>query len=163
MKTSSQHTPFRYALTVFSCAVLTLILLAPVSHARITKCVDKSGKVVGYGSDCPSGTRSEQMDIRSTPAAVPATAGKSVAEQEAEFRKRQMEKQEAQSKSEKQAADKELRAHACDNARSYLKTLQSGTRILRTDPNTGERVVLGEEEHRKETISAQRNVDANCK
>jgi len=163
MNTSPKHTTFRRALAAASVVTLTGILLAPAGYAQVSKCIDKGGKVVGYASECPSGTRVEQMNIRSAPAAAPATAGKTLAEREADFRKRQMEKQEAQGKTDKQAADNEARARACDSARSYLKTLQSGTRVVRADPTTGERTFLGDDDYPKEMATAQRAVEANCK
>ena len=74
-----------------------------------------------------------------------------------------MERQESQSKADKVAADQEARTQACDSARSYLKSLQSGMRIVRTDPNTGERIVLDDAGHARETDAAQRAVSASCK
>jgi hypothetical protein len=103
------------------------------------------------------------MNIRSAPAAPSSNGGKSIAEQEADFRKRQIEKQDAQAKADKRASDSVERQRACDSARSYLKTLQSGMRVARTDPKTGERVFLGDDERPRELESAQRAVDANCK
>lgn len=132
-------------------------------HAQIYKCVDAGGKVIGYASQCPPGSESQATAIRSAPAASPAPAGRSLAEQEAEFRKRRLEQQDAQAKSEKLAADQQARARACEDARSYLKSLQSGVRIVRTDPNTGERAVLDEAGYARETAAAQSAVSANCK
>ena len=156
-------------------AFALLVLAAPAVHAQINKCYDGRGKVVAYGSECPAGTRSEATNIGNSPrtpapdaaARQPATkrasGPKSIAEQEAEFRKRQAEKQEAQAKADKEAAAKQARARACDSAQSYLKSLQSGMRIVRTDPKTGERVVFTDADYARETASAQRAVDANCK
>lgn len=148
-------------------------LAAPYGYAQVNKCVDAAGKVVGYGSDCPSGTKAEATNIRNVPSApAPGTAKpsttqssapKTLAEQEADFRKRQTEKQEAQAKTDKLAAEREARTRACENSRSYLKSLQSGTRITKTDPKTGERSVFEDADYARETVSAQRAVDANCK
>jgi hypothetical protein len=74
-----------------------------------------------------------------------------------------MEKQESQAKADKLAADQQARAQACDSARSYLKSLQSGMRVVRTDPNTGERIVLDDASRARETDAAQRAVSASCK
>jgi hypothetical protein len=146
-------------------AVLLLALAAvPQAHAQIKKCLDPSGKVVSYGNECPPGTRSADTGIRSTPAPVAAPSKeKSLAERDAEFRKRQIEQQEAQSKEAKLAADEEARRRSCDNARSYLKGLESGARLVRTDPNTGERVFLEDAERAREMAAAQKAVEANCK
>lgn len=161
----------------FCGTVLTLaaVLAAPGAVAQVNKCLDGSGKVVGYGSECPAGTRSEATSIRNAPTAPAPGAGsksssaanasgpKTIAEQEADFRKRQMEKQEAQAKADKAAADQQARATACENARSYLKSLQSGTRMVRTDPKTGERAFFEEADYARETARVQRAVDQNCK
>lgn len=137
---------------------------APYSYGQINKCLDASGKVVGYATFCPEGTQAERLGIRDTPATSAApSAEKSLAEQDAEFRKRQIEEQQAQAKAAQQKAAQEERAEACDSARSYLKTLQSGARIMRTDPNTGERSYLTDAEYPAEIAKAQRAVDANCK
>lgn len=148
---------------VASLFVAGIFMAAPEASAQIKKCVDGSGKVVGYGSDCPAGTREEATGIRNAPSSPATVTGRSIAEQDADFRKRQMEKQAAQAKADKAAANNEERARACDSARSYLKTLQSGMRIVRTDPNTGERVYLSETDYPKEMAAAQHAVDANCK
>jgi hypothetical protein len=155
------------SIAIFGVAVLA----AAPAGAQVNKCVDRAGKVVGYASECPAGTKSEATNIRNTPSAsaagtassASASTGNSIAEQEAGFRKRQMEKQESQAKAGKLAADQQARTQACDSARSYLKSLQSGVRIVRTDPNTGERIVLDDASHAKETDAAQRAVSANCK
>lgn len=139
-----------------------MIIAAPGVHAQVNRCLDANGKVVGYGSQCPPGTRQETTGIRNAPSA-PTSSSRSIAEQDAEFRKRQIEKQDAQAKAEKSAARQEERTRACDSARSYLKTLQSGMRVARMDPNTGERVFLGDEDRAREMTTAQRAVDANCR
>jgi hypothetical protein len=143
-------------------SMLAATIAAPAAHAQVNKCLDASGKVVGYGSQCPPGTRQETTGIRNAPSA-PASSSRSIAEQEAEFRKRQIEKQDAEAKAEKSAARREERTRACDSARSYFKTLQSGMRVARTDPNTGERVFLGDGDRAREMATAQRAVDANCR
>ncbi len=134
-----------------------------VAYAQVNKCVDSSGRVVGYGSECPAGTRPEATGIRSSPPAAGPAAPKSMAEQEAEFRKRQIEKREAEAKAEKLAADDKARAGNCESARSYLKSLKTGLRITRTDPNTGEHTVLGDADYPREVAKAQRAIEANCK
>ena len=157
-RNGSRHILFLWA------AGLAAMLGAASAPAQVNKCLDANGKVVGYGSQCPPGTRSEATNIRSAPApSASPGAAKSIAEQEADFRKRQVEKQDAQAKADKRASEDSEKKRACDSARSYLKTLQSGMRVARTDPNTGERVYLGDDERAREMDSAQRAVDTNCK
>jgi hypothetical protein len=152
-------------------AVAVMMMLPALSSAQINKCVDKSGKVVGYGNECPAGTRSEASGVKSSPAPAAAESAKgaapgpqkSLAERDAEFRKRQVEKQEADAKAAKTAAADEQNRSACEASRNYLKALQSGQRITRTDPKSGERIYLDDSEYPKETARVQQQIQANCK
>lgn len=141
-----------------------MVLLSGTAYGQLLKCVDKSGRVE-YANVCPPGARQEQTGIKNTPASAesPATPQKSLAEREAEFRKRQTEQQEAQAKQDKKMAENQQMQRACEDSRAYLKSLQSGNRIARTDPKTGERVFLEDKDYAGETASAQRLVDTNCK
>lgn len=143
--------------------VALLVMLAPgLAAAQVNKCVDASGKVVGYGSECPPGARPEKMDIRSAPPSG-APAQKSAAERDADFRKRQIERKEAEAKAEKKAADSAEQKRACSDAQSYLKGLQEKQRIPRIDPKTGERTYLQDAEYPKEIARAQQIIASNCK
>src|SRR5688572_8411019 len=126
--------------TIFAMLLLTpLVWLLPgAAAAQVNKCLDASGKVVAYGSECPAGTRSEQTNIKNAPTPAGAGSQKSVAERDADFRKRQMEKQEAATKADQKSAEAAQRKTACDSSRAYLKQLQERQRITRTDPKTGE-------------------------
>ena len=154
-------------------AVLLTLIVSSAGAAQINKCMDKSGKVVGYANECPAGTRSEGVDVKASPAPAPAPAvtpagatppqPKSLAERDADFRKRQTEKQEADAKAEKKSAEAEQRKRACEQSQGYLKALQEGQRITSVDPKTGERKFLSEADYPKEIAEAQRSVAANCK
>lgn len=140
-----------------------LVLLSGTAYGQVLKCVDGSGKLVEFASVCPPGTKAQATGIRNTPDAASATPQKSIAERDAEFRKRQIEQREALAKQEKKSEETEQRQRYCENARSNLKSLQSGYRIARTDPKTGERIFLEDEDYAKEIANAQRAVEANCK
>jgi len=86
--------------------IALLIMLAPVAaHGQLLKCVGTDGKVE-YASQCPPDTREIQTGIRNVPsAAPPAAAQKSLAEREADFRKRQTEGAEALQKDDKKTAE----------------------------------------------------------
>ena len=143
--------------------IALLMLLAPgLAAAQVNKCFDASGKVVAYGAECPAGTRSEQTAIKNAPAQS-APAQKSLAERDADFRKRQMEKQEAEAKAEKKGAETAQRRKACEDAQGYVKTLQTGQRIRTTDPKTGERGYLSDADYPKEMARAQKQVADTCK
>jgi hypothetical protein len=151
-----------------------ILMLSPLAvHAQMLKCISKDGKVE-YAAQCPAGTKEQQTGIKSTPAA-PTTSDKgsdkgadkskpkSVTEQEADFKKRQVEKAEAEGKQQKEAAEAAQRKRACDEARSYLAGLESGARVTRNDPKTGERVFLEDAARAQEVQRAQQSVQANCK
>lgn len=144
-------------------AALLLSLAPLLAAAQVNKCLDSAGKVVGYANECPPGTRSEQTGIRNAPAAPSASTEKSFAERDADFRKRQLEQKEAAEKAEKKTAETRERKEACENSQAYLKNLQSGQRIRKTDPRTGETSYLADGEYPKEIAAAQKAVTANCK
>jgi hypothetical protein len=133
------------------------------AHGQLLKCVGADGRVE-YASECPSGTKGVETGIRNTPSDLPSPAQqKSLAEREADFRKRQLESAEARQKDEKKATETQERQAACEQARTYLKSLQVGNRISRVDPKTGERVFLEDPDRPAEIARAQRSVDGNCK
>lgn len=147
--------------------VIAMLVMSAGAHAQLLKCVNKDGRVE-YANQCPPGSKEQSTGIKSTapaPAAAPSGAAgqKSLAERDAEFRKRQMEKQEAEAKEAKKAAEDTQRKRACEDARAYLKNLQAGNRVVKYDPKTGERIFLEDAQYGPEMASAQRSIDANCK
>ncbi|MGH8641617.1 MAG: hypothetical protein ACRET6_07890 [Burkholderiales bacterium] len=86
-----------------------------------------------------------------------------MAEREADFRKRQTEGAESRQKAETKAAEAAQRREACERAQTYLRSLQEGQRIARTDPKTGERVFLEDADRTAETARARSVADSNCK
>lgn len=143
---------------------LVLLMILPLAaHGQLLKCISPDGKVE-YASECPAGAKEVQTGIRNAPSASPSPPQqKSIAEREADFRKRQIEGAEASQKDEKKAAENQERQAACEQARTYLKSLQVGNRISRVDPKTGERVFLEDPDRPAEIARAQRSVDGNCK
>ena len=153
-----------------------LILLSNVTaQAQILKCVGKDGKIE-FATSCPPGTKQQETGVSSRPAPAAAPAKddkggkgadkgtpKSLADQDADYRKRQAEQKEAAAKSDKAAADDARRKQACDDARSYRKRLEDRQRTTRTDPNTGERVFFEEQDFVRETAAAERTIAENCK
>jgi len=143
-------------------AAILFVLTPMCAAAQVNRCMDANEKVVGYAAECPSGTRAERTTIKSAPGAAASTP-KSLAEREADFRKRQLEKQEADVKAEKKIVEADDRKRACEDSRSYLKALQDRVRIVRADPKTGERVYLSDSEYPQELARAQRAVAQSCK
>lgn len=142
-----------------------MMLLAPLAaHGQLLKCVGKDGKVE-YAAQCPPGTKPQQTGIKSAPGGPPPlkSSQKSAAELEADFKKRQTEQAESQAKQEKEAAEKAQRQRACEEARNYLAGLESGARVTKIDPKTGERLFLEDAGRAQELARARESVQANCK
>lgn len=143
--------------------LVVAMLAAPLAaQAQIMKCVGAGGKVE-FAATCPPGTKAENTGIRNAPAAAPSAPQKSLVERDAEFRKRQLEQQESAKKSEEKNQETADRKQNCETAQAYLRSLQSGNRIGKTDPKTGERVFLEDADRSAENARAQRAVDTNCK
>lgn len=145
--------------------LLALSTLTVSAQAQIMKCVGAGGRVE-FASSCPPGTKAENTGIRNAPSpasAAPASPQKTLGEKDADFRKRQIEQQESAKKAAEKAQENADRSQNCENAQNYLRGLQSGARIGKTDPKTGERVFLEDAERESEIARAQRAVDTNCK
>ena len=149
---------------------LAASLFVTAAHGQLLKCVGKDGRVE-YAAQCPAGTREQSTGIKNTPAPAPPAAPsgtaapkqQSLTERDADFRKRQTELREAEAKEAKKTAEVAQRQRACEDSRSYLKSLQAGNRVARIDPKTGERVYLEDAQYAGEIAAAQKVVDTNCK
>ena len=142
------------------------MLLAGAAAGQIMECVDAKGNKE-YAKVCPPGTVKETKLIKggvgASSSGAAAPAGKSLSERDAEFRKRNLERQEAAAKAEKESAEAKDAERNCEEARSQLKGLQEGLRIARTDPNTGERSFVEDKDRPAEIANAQKTVDSWCK
>jgi hypothetical protein len=145
--------------------LITMLLLSTAAHGQLLKCIGKDGRVE-YANQCAPGSKAQDTGIKSSSPSAPSDTGgaqKSLAERDAEFRKRQIDKQEAEAKEGKKTAENEQRKRACDDARAYLKNLEARNRVVKFDPKTGERIYLEEAQYASETAAAQRSIEANCK
>lgn len=139
------------------------ILAAGAAAGQVLECVDAKGKKE-YAQTCPPGTVKENKMMKSSAGGgAPGAAAKSLAEREAGFRKRTMERQEADAKAAKEQAESKIAGRNCTDARAQLKQLQDGQRIARTDPNTGERSFLTDAERPSEIANARKAVASWCK
>jgi len=151
-------------------ALAALLLLAAVAaHAQIYKWQDENNKTV-ISDRPPPGKARQQKAIDADPAvAAPAQAaapnaetGKTMADRELEFRKRQKEAKDAAEKTEKEQRAAAQRKESCEAARSTLRTLESGQRVSIRDEK-GERQVLEDAQREQQIANARRSVEANCK
>jgi hypothetical protein len=93
-------------------------------------------------------------------AASPAAAA-SVADRELEFRKRRLEKAEAERKAAGDAAKAKQVAAACEDARSELRALESGVRMSRVNER-GEREVIDEDQRAARLDATRRTAREHC-
>ncbi len=149
------------------CIMLAWLLVAAPAAAQMYKWVDKDGKV-RYGDTPPLGTKATLMRGAASAASAPAPAGKaagkgalSPAEQEKEYRQRQEEARKASDKVQQDQQAKSERNEGCERSQEYLRTLESGQRIARSNPN-GERYYLTEDQVAQETAKARAAVAKAC-
>lgn len=104
---------------------------------------------------------SSTQDGGETAVAAPARTEPTIAEKNAEFRKRKAEQAEKEKKAAEEAQRAADNAKNCERAKDYQRLLDSGERIARTDKN-GERSFLSDEQRAQESRENKRNL-AECK
>jgi len=150
---------------------LIALAMAGAAHAQLYKWVDKDGKT-RYGDTPPPGAKATVMSAPasgSAPAAAPAGApGKDAkkgpltpAEQEQDYRRRQLEAKKASEKDERESKDKAARQEACAQASEAVRTMETGQRISRVNA-AGERYFVGDDEVAQELAKARQAQQKNC-
>jgi Domain of unknown function (DUF4124) len=148
------------------------LAFAAVASAQLYRWVDKDGRVHYTATPPPAGTQSRTL---SAPTAAPAADAPPAeaeskdapkgpltpAEQEQEFRKRQLEAQKAREKEAQSAKDTEAKQQNCVRARGALATFESGQRVTRTNAQ-GERYYLDDDARARETDAARQAVRDWC-
>ena len=150
---------------------LLAALAAGGAQAQIKCWTDVNGKR-GCGDTPPPGAK--VTTVRGTTSAEPAPApaaakdGKDEkkgpltnAEKEKAYRERQEEAQKLAAKAEKERQDKATRNEGCERTREYLRTLESGQRVARTNPS-GERYYLDEAAVAQEVAKARETMQKAC-
>ena len=152
---------------------LAFTAAAGAAQAQI-KCWNEGGKRV-CGDTPPPGAKVTTLrgsGSAEEPAPAPASkdaAGKDAkkgpltpSEQEQEYRKRQIDSQKAAAKSadEKRIADN--KRDNCARAREALAQLESGQRIMRVNPTTGERYFMEDAQIAQELVKARQVAQESC-
>lgn len=152
-------------------------LLAP-AHAQWIWRDEKGNKVI---SDTPPPPDVKAADIlrqpaaallppEGEPAAAPgqaparpqaAPARKTIADQEMEFRKRQQERDKAEAKQAADEARTARQAEECQRARGYVRALEDGTPLVRTESD-GSRNFLDDEQRAAEMKRAREAMGQLC-
>lgn len=143
----------------------TLTIWAAAASAQIVECTDAKGAKL-YTQQCPPGTVKEREVVKGgqyVPQDTSSSPQKSLDVQAAEFRKRQMEREEAEAKTAKEQAEAADAERNCNDARAQLKAIEDGQRIGKFDPDTGERAILGDDERAAEIERARNTVEQWCK
>ncbi len=134
---------------LFGCA---LVAALPV-QAAMYKWTDANGRVV-YSDQPPPGNVKSEIVGAPPPPANPS-ALKDMASQDGEFKKRQLDRTEAEKKAEKDKSLASRRQDLCLVVRGKIKELSGGQVGVFKYNDKGERVFLSEEERRKEIETNQ--------
>jgi hypothetical protein len=154
--------------------VFAALSFAHQAFAQQYKWVDKDGKTQ-YGDTPPPGAKATPLKGPGAPAGAAGAESKGAAkdakaaakgpltpgEQDAEFRKRQLEAQKAREKDAQTAQDRESKRANCANAQEQVRALESGQRISRTDAK-GERYYIDDEQRVAEIARARKAASEWC-
>lgn len=158
--------------------LVSMLVFTALASAQMYRWVDKDGRVHYTATPPPPGVKARTLQAPAAPAPATDEAAKddaakdagakdarkgplTPAEQEQEFRKRQLEAQKAREKEALAAKDAEIKQENCRRARESLATFESGQRISRTNAQ-GERYYLDDDARARETDAARRAVQDWC-
>jgi hypothetical protein len=115
-------------------------------------------------TDAQAATATEVPRDGGAPAAntKAASAAPSLNDRELDYRKRRLERADAERKAAETAAQAKRQAAACDDARAEIRALESGQRIARVDER-GERQILDDTQRASRLDAARQSVQENCK
>lgn len=149
-------------------AVFMLLTFSLASSTELHRWIDADGRI-HYSDQAPSGFFKDQKVLPARhAAAAPASergsnsaAPKTLVEKELEFRKRLIEADEAQIERGKELAAENEATQNCTLARSNLKNLRDGGRLVRYDEN-GERAFLTDREREARAEETEKAVAQWC-
>lgn len=153
--------------------ILALSVASGAVQAQI-KCWNEGGRRV-CGDTPPPGAKVTTLrgpasgQAEPAPAAAAKDGAKAAkkgpltpAEQEQEYRKRQDESAKASAKAAEEKRNAEAKKANCAQARQALVELESGLRISRINPTTGERYFLEESQIAQEAGKAREAIRSAC-
>lgn len=148
--------------------IVSMLALATIAQAGVTRWVDAEGKV-HYSDQPPPPTAKSQktLDLKASPAlpiAAPDSKGgeKSLAEKDLESRKRRVQAEETAAKQARDQEEAKSKKANCEQARNQLQALQEGQRIAKFNEK-GERVFLEDSDRAQAIEAAKKTVDSWCK
>jgi hypothetical protein len=132
----------------------------------------KPGDVLRQPTLAPATSSTDSPEVAAPPAGNPtapaaaapaaSAAPPTLLEREQEFRKRMKERADAEKKQADEQAQSARNADECQRARGYLKSLEDGMRLVRTNAD-GSREPLDESQREGETQRTARIVQERCK
>ena len=148
------------------------------AFAEVNKWVDENNRVHYSDQPPPSSAKSKKLGSTAKAKASAETSDatgssnatessesgepKTIAEREAELRKKQKADKEAADKAVQNQANKEANQENCTQAQLSLKALQGEMRIMELDAN-GERVYLDNEQRQQRIAKTQQDISRLCK
>jgi len=140
--------------------VVAAAITAPHAHAALYKWVDSNGRTV-YSDIPPSGDiKAERINGPAAPANPNAV--KDMVGQEADLKKRQMQRVDDETKSEKAKADAAKRQEQCSLMRGQLKALQMDSVQHYRINEKGERVLIDPAMRRQQAERVETYLRDNC-
>ncbi len=143
-----------FALTALS------LLFACAAQAQIYQWQDENNRTV-ISDLPPTGKVRLQRKVETEAPPAEGDAGKTQADREMEFRKRQKASQENAEKVDKEQRARAQKQENCNTARHNLQVMESGDRLVMYD-DKGERYFLDDTQRAQEIAKARQVVQANC-
>lgn len=137
------------------------VLLAFAAQAQIYQWQDENNRTV-ISDLPPSGKVRQQRKIETETPTANAPTGKTMADREMEFRKRQKDSREAAEKAEKEQRMDVQRKEDCEASRRALQVLESGERLALRD-SKGERYFIDDAQRAQEIAKVREAVQVHCK
>ncbi|MEF8714324.1 MAG: DUF4124 domain-containing protein [Accumulibacter sp.] len=137
------------------------VLFALAAQAQIYQWQDENNRTV-ISDLPPSGKVRQQRKIETETPTANAPTGKTMADREMEFRKRQKDSREAAEKAEKEQRMDVQRKEDCEASRRALQVLESGERLALRD-SKGERYFIDDAQRAQEIAKVREAVQVHCK
>lgn len=142
----------------------SLLLISLSAHAALNKWIDAEGKV-HYSDTAPNDVKAQKLKTSESSDNVYQASGvpaqKTIAERDAEWKKTQKAKEEAENKSAKEQEAAQVKQKNCENARSNLINYENSPRIA-TYNTQGERGILDENARSQKIDEARKAVSTFC-
>ena len=143
---------------------ICLITISFHAHAALNKWVDAEGKI-HYSDTPPSDVKANRVRTYTAPDSISPNTGeaepKSLAEKEADWKKSQKSKEEAEKKAAQEKENAAIKQKNCESARKNLATLENSPSIVTYD-DKGNRAFMDDASRKQSTEEARKAVSSFC-